>query len=51
MVEPKCSGPAMGSWSDQWDRVQLGHVRIEAVNGGRPEPEGTAGASEPVAKA
>ena len=37
-------GPAMGSWRDQWDRVQLGLGRIRAIYAGRPEPEGTAGA-------
>lgn len=48
-VRPSRSpGPAMGSWSDQWDRVQLGLARIEAVYAGRPEPEGTAGASYDV---
>jgi hypothetical protein len=34
----------MGSWTEQWDRVQLALARIEAVYAGRSEPEGTAGA-------
>lgn len=41
-------GPAMGSWTEQWGRVQLGLARIEAVYTGRPESEGTAGASYDV---
>ncbi len=41
-------GPSIGSWSDQWDRVRLGLDRVEAVSEGRPEPEGTAGASYDV---
>lgn len=41
-------GPAMGSWTEQWDRVQLGLTRIKAVYAGRPESEGTAGASYDV---
>jgi hypothetical protein len=44
----KSPGPAMGSWRDQWHRVELGLARIEAVYAGRPEPEGTAGASYDV---
>ncbi len=43
-VRPTKPGPAMGSWNEQWDRVQLGLHRIEAIYAGRPEPEGTAGA-------
>ena len=38
------SGPPLGSWTDQWNRVQLGFRRVEAIYRGRPEPEGTAGA-------
>ena len=41
-------GPAMGSWRDQWARVELGLARIEDVYEGRSEPEGTAGASDDV---
>jgi len=45
---PAPHGPAMGSWIEQWDRVQLGLARIDAVYTGRPEPEGTAGAEYDV---
>jgi hypothetical protein len=34
----------MGSWGEQWDRVQLGLARIQDVYRGRAEPEGTKGA-------
>lgn len=41
---PETLGPPLGSWTDQWNRVQLGLGRVEAIYRGRPEPEGTAGA-------
>ena len=41
-------GPAMGSWREQWERVGLGFARVKAVYDGRPEPEGTSGASYDV---
>jgi len=47
-VRPSAAGPALGSWTDQWGRVQLGLARIEDIYAGRPEPEGTAGASYDV---
>ncbi len=37
----------MGSWKDQWERVSLALSRVDAVYAGRPEPEGTAGATYP----
>jgi len=47
-VRPSAPGSALGSWTDQWGRVQLGLARIEDIYAGRPEPEGTAGASYDV---
>jgi len=47
-VRPSAPGPALGSWTDQWDRVQLGLARIEDIYAGRREAEGTAGASYDV---
>lgn len=44
----KSPGAAMGSWTEQWARVQLGLARLEAVYAGRLEPEGTAGVSYDV---
>ena len=41
-------GLAMGSWKDQWERVLLALSRVNAVYAGRPEPEGTAGATYDV---
>jgi hypothetical protein len=41
-------GPPMGSWSDQWERVEIGLGRIEAIYAGRSEPEGTKGAAYDV---
>jgi hypothetical protein len=38
----------MGSWIDQWQRVLLALDRVESVYAGRPEPEGTAGATYDV---
>jgi hypothetical protein len=38
----------MGSWKDQWERVLLALSRVDAVYAGRPEPEGTAGATYDV---
>lgn len=37
-------GPALGAWTEQWERVQLGLARVEAVYKGRVEPEGRPGA-------
>lgn len=41
-------GPAMGSWKDRWDRVWLTSSRVDAVYTGRPESEGTPGATYDV---
>jgi hypothetical protein len=35
----------LGTWSEQWQRVQIGLHRIEQLTNGRDPSEGTAGAS------
>lgn len=42
------SGPPMGSWIDQWERVKIGLGRTQAIYAGRSEPEGTSGAAYDV---
>lgn len=34
----------MGPWEDQWALVEVGHARIQSIEAGRPEPQGTPGA-------
>jgi hypothetical protein len=41
---PNEQAPPLGSWTEQWERVQLGLGRVEAIYRGRPETEGTEGA-------